>query len=255
MKRYGKAKEPFWEKKLQAVVPENLQEKLETAFFKAFQVILRNGTGIIEKTYSKEKLEAAFKIREYTQTVSSTRKHLTAARRIAGRQTMKNVAGAGVEGAALGLLGIGLPDIPLFLGVIIRSLYTLSLHYGIDYRESSEQELLLDLLALSLYRGEDFCELDAEMNHRLFVRASEDAEKLRGTDTLRPNTDKAWVDAAIIRKAAKTLSGELLYLKFLQGIPIAGMIGGLYDGIYLKKITDYAAVKMERRYLLSKMKP
>lgn len=255
MKRYGKAKEPFWEKKLQAVVPENLQEKLETAFFKAFQVILRNGTGIIEKTYSKEKLEAAFKIREYTQTVSSTRKNLTAARRIAGRQTMKNVAGAGVEGAALGLLGIGLPDIPLFLGVIIRSLYTLSLHYGIDYRESSEQELLLDLLALSLYRGEDFCELDAEMNHRLFVRASEDAEKLRGTDTLRPNTDKAWVDAAIIRKAAKALSGELLYLKFLQGIPIAGMIGGLYDGIYLKKITDYAAVKMERRYLLSKMKP
>lgn len=53
-------------------------------------------------------------------------------------------------------------------------------------------------------------------------------------------------------KASGALSGELLYMKFLQGIPVAGLIGGLYDGIYMKKVTDYAAVKLERRYLLTK---
>lgn len=273
LRRYGKTKEPFWEKKLQAVVPDNLQEKLESAFIKAFQVILQNGTGIIEKTYSKEKLEAAFKVREYSQIVLYTRKNLTAARRTAGRQTLKNVAGAGAEGAALGLLGIGLPDIPLFLGVIIRSLYTLSLHYGIDYREGKEQELLLELLTLSLHRGEDFKVLDAQMNRKLFERAAL-KNKAAGksdaadADTTAEKSDAAdsaitagksgaagqsHVDEAVIRRAAKTLSGELLYLKFLQGIPVAGIIGGIYDGIYLKKITDYAGMKLERRYLLSKM--
>lgn len=249
LKRYGKTKEPFWEKKLQAVVPDNLQEKLESAFIKAFQVILQNGTGIIEKTYSKEKLEAAFKVREYSQTVLYTRKNLTAARRTAGRQTLKNVAGAGAEGAALGLLGIGLPDIPLFLGVIIRSLYTLSLHYGIDYREGKEQELLLELLTLSLHRGEDFKVLDAQMNRKLFERAALKNKAAEKSDA----AGQSHVDEAVIRRAAKTLSGELLYLKFLQGIPVAGIIGGIYDGIYLKKITDYARMKLERRYLLSKM--
>lgn len=249
VKRYGKAKESFWEKKLQAVVPENLQGKLEAVFFKAFKVILQNGTGVIEKTYSKEKLEADFKVREYTQTVSGTRKNLSAARRIAGRQTMKNVAGAGAEGAALGLLGIGLPDIPLFLGVIIRSLYTLALHYGIDYREGKEQELLLELLALSLYMGGDFNELDAQMNRKLFEMA--DGKNKAAVEPA--SMEKSHVEDTVIRKAAQALSGELLYMKFLQGIPIAGIIGGIYDGIYLKRITDYAGIKMERRYLLSKM--
>ena len=39
-------------------------------------------------------------------------------------------------------------------------------------------------------------------------------------------------------------------MKFLQGIPVAGILGGIYDGIYLKRITDYALLKMERRWLL-----
>lgn len=245
LSKYGKAKTSLLEQKLKGVVPEGLQDKLEQAFYKAFQVILAKGTGIIEKTYSKEKLEQAYKIREYSHELRASRKSLKASAKTAGIQTAKNVAGAGIEGAALGLLGIGLPDIPLFLAVIFRSMYTLCLHYGIDYSKAQEQEMLLELIAMSLYRGTDFAEYDAKLNQRLYEMNAAQNESFACSDAIAKEA---------MRRAAKSLSGELLYLKFLQGIPIAGVIGGLYDGIYLKRITDYAAVKMERRYLLSKMR-
>lgn len=258
VKRYGKAKEPFWEKRLQRLAPEKLQEKLETAFYQAFWAILQNGTGMIEKTYSREKLEADFKIREYSQTIYNSKKNLTANARAARVQAVKSIAGTGVEGAVLGLLGIGLPDIPLFMAAVFRSLYTLCLHYGIDYEKEEEQELLLELLALSLYCGEAFREKDAKINKKLYRMAIEErVDSHSGTAESETTGIKGRaaveINKDLVRQAAKAMSGELLYLKFLQGIPIAGAIGGIYDGIYLKKITGYVSLKLERRYLLSKL--
>ena len=57
-----------------------------------------------------------------------------------------------------------------------------------------------------------------------------------------------------IEKAAAGLSKELLYMKFLQGIPIVGAVGGAYDVVYLKQITEYANLKYKKRFLLSKKK-
>ncbi|MCB6610532.1 EcsC family protein [[Clostridium] symbiosum] len=245
LKKYGTRKEPFWEKKLHKAVPDGLREKLEDAFYKAFCVILENGTGVIEKTFPKEKLEAEFKTREYAGRLYPVRKNLAAGRKLAARQAAAGVAGACAEGAVLGLLGIGLPDIPLFLAALLRGLYTQALHFGVDYRNPEEQELLLELLALSLYSGEDFKERDAAMNRKLYRMAR------RPHGDAPPEEAPAGVDAAAL-DASRALSGELLYMKFLQGVPIAGVIGGLYDGIYMKKVTGYAAIKLERRYLLGK---
>lgn len=248
LKKYEKQKEPFLDRKLKALVPETVSEKLEAAFYKAFQIILENGTDIIEKTYPKQKLEDEYKVREYRHKLQATRKNLKAGSKTAGMQTMVNVAGAGVEGAALGFLGIGLPDIPLFLGVIFRSLYTLSINYGIDYKKKEEQELLLELIAVSLNREGNFREQDAALNRQLYT-LSQISKKVSENALERAST----IEEPLVRKAAAALSGELLFMKFLQGVPIAGVLGGLYDGIYLKKISEYAAIKMERRYLLSKM--
>ena len=54
-----------------------------------------------------------------------------------------------------------------------------------------------------------------------------------------------------IQKTASCLSKELLYMKFLQGIPVVGAVGGAYDVVYLKQITEYANLKYERRFLES----
>jgi len=41
-------------------------------------------------------------------------------------------------------------------------------------------------------------------------------------------------------------------MKFLQGVPVVGAVGGAYDVIYLKQITDYASLKYKRRFLTKK---
>lgn len=256
VKRLSRPSEPFWEKKLQAVVPEGLQSKLETAFYKAFQVILENGTGAIEKTYSREKLEAEYKTRKYAAELRPVRKNLAAGRRKAAAQNAAGVAGSFAEGAVLGVLGIGLPDIPIFLASVLRSLYTLALQFGIDYEKPEEREFLLDIITLSLSRGEEFVGRDALMNRRIYEtvhrRGGRGAASRPGMLPGAASCAEAAapVSESSIRLAARALSGELLYMKFLQGIPVAGLIGGVYDGICMKRITDYAALKMERRWLL-----
>ena len=55
-----------------------------------------------------------------------------------------------------------------------------------------------------------------------------------------------------ISKTAQVLSNELLYMKFLQGIPIVGAVGGFYDAIYMKRITKYVNLKYKKRFLKKK---
>lgn len=52
-----------------------------------------------------------------------------------------------------------------------------------------------------------------------------------------------------IEQTAGALSKELLYMKFLQGIPVPGAVGGAYNAIYMKRIAEYAGLKYRHRYL------
>ena len=58
----------------------------------------------------------------------------------------------------------------------------------------------------------------------------------------------------MIRHTAGILSNELLYMKFLQGIPIAGVIGGAGDAVYMNRISEYARLKYHRRFCLERQK-
>ena len=52
-----------------------------------------------------------------------------------------------------------------------------------------------------------------------------------------------------VSKTSRGLSKELLYMKFLQGIPVVGAVGGVYDAIYMKQISSYAGLKYQKRFL------
>ncbi|MFQ9893778.1 MAG: EcsC family protein, partial [Emergencia sp.] len=52
-----------------------------------------------------------------------------------------------------------------------------------------------------------------------------------------------------IRTTAETMSTELLYLKFLQGIPLVGVVGGASNSVYLQKVLKYAKLKYHQRFL------
>ena len=51
-------------------------------------------------------------------------------------------------------------------------------------------------------------------------------------------------------RVAGKLAEELLAAKFLQGIPLAGAVGGVLDSRLTARLLDYAALKYNRRFLL-----
>ena len=44
----------------------------------------------------------------------------------------------------------------------------------------------------------------------------------------------------------------MLLAKFIQGLPVVGIIGGLMNPVYYRKILSYVRLKYRKRYLLTK---
>ena len=91
--------------KLDKLVPKKLSETLNTAFYKAFALVFEKGTGIIEKTYNKEKKETDFKVNTYAIEISDSRKAARAFTKKAKSAKGLNLLVSGVEGVGMGLVG------------------------------------------------------------------------------------------------------------------------------------------------------
>ena len=226
-----------WQEKITRYVPQKLEATLHTAFYKAFELIFDKGTPVIEKTYQREKKEQNYKINAYTAEVRDTRHALRAFGREAGASRNLNLAVSAVEGVGMGFFGLGLPDIPLFLGVLLKSIYEVALSYGYTYDTQEEQIFILKLIETALSHGEQLAQNNMELN--LWMREERTLSISRNEQ---------------IRRTSDALAGELLYLKFVQGLPVVGMVGGVSDMVYQKRISDYAAVKYKRRFLETKRK-
>ena len=227
LKRNEEKKGSFLDRTLEEKVPARLQETLDKAFEKAFGLIFEKGTDVIEKTYSREKIEHTYKVDAYAAGLLENKKTLRAFKKKAEAAGNKNLLLAGVEGVGLGILGIGLPDIPLFTGMILKSIYETALHYGFPYDTEEEKYFILLLIQAALSYGEEL-------------------------EAINDRADRFIMEQ--IKETSAVLSGELLYMKFLQGIPVAGVIGGAYDSVYLKRILDYAKLKYRKRFLMYKDK-
>ena len=226
------------QQKLEEKIPEKLEETLNTAFIKAFDLVFEKGTGLIEKTYNKDQQKTDYQVREYAAGLKESRKTVKAFGRQSQGTRMKNLMISGVEGVGLGLLGIGLPDIPLFTAVILKSVYEIALSYGFEYESEKEQWFILKMIETALKKGEEL-----ERNNSL-LNAWIDQNGIGETVKGRKEQSK---------ETAAALAEALLYMKFLQGIPVVGAAGGAADTVYLKKITDYAELKYKRRFLRKKI--
>lgn len=226
------------QQKLEEKIPEKLEETLNTAFIKAFDLVFEKRTGLIEKTYNKDQQKTDYQVREYAAGLKESRKTVKAFGRQSQGTRMKNLMISGVEGVGLGLLGIGLPDIPLFTAVILKSVYEIALSYGFEYESEKEQWFILKMIETALKKGEEL-----ERNNSL-LNAWIDQNGIGETVKGRKEQSK---------ETAAALAEALLYMKFLQGIPVVGVAGGAADTVYLKKITDYAELKYKRRFLRKKI--
>jgi len=224
----------FLEKK----VPPNLQSTLDGAFSKAFYVVFEKGTGVIEKTYKKEELQKSYQINEYAAKVRGNRKTLKAFSKKASGAGNVNLLISGVSGIGLGVLGIGIPDIVLFTGLMLKSVYEIALNYGFDYEDEKEKRFILLLIRGSLSYGTDLEEINSEINYYIE----------HGNYYSEMDMDSC------IKETAGGLSKELLYMKFLQGIPVVGAAGGAYDAIYMNQVVKYAELKYRRRFYVKQGK-
>ena len=57
-----------------------------------------------------------------------------------------------------------------------------------------------------------------------------------------------------IRKTASAFAVDMLVLKFLQGMPVVGILGGAANPLYYRKVMEYVQRKYRKRYLLKQLK-
>ena len=229
-------KESLLNQKLAEKVPPKLQGTLDKAFAKAFGMIFEKGTDVIEKTYKKEELQKTYKINEYANEVRQNRKSLRAFGKKAENAGRVNMLVSGVAGVGMGLAGVGIPDIPVFTGMILKSIYEIALNYGYEYETEKERRLILLIIQGAVSQGTQLREIDKTINEYI----------------LNEGVPEDYNEQKQIEQTAAGLSKELLYMKFLQGIPLVGAVGGAYDVVYLKQITEYANLKYKKRFLSKK---
>ena len=230
-----KAKPATWKKEVESRIPEKVYAGLESAFRKGFGVVFDQGRSIIEKGYNKEDLQADHAIRDFAVKLKGGRKELMQMHKSAKRADLVNMAVTTVEGIGLGALGVGMPDIVLFLGNLLKGVYEAALNYGFDYEPRQEQLLILKMLQTALSSGESWIQRNAEVEEMLeleTVDITDDVFKQQVKDT------------------ASAFAMDMLLLKFIQGIPIVGIIGGAANPVYYNKVMKYVQLKYRKRYLL-----
>lgn len=218
------------------MLPQKVYTGLESAFCKGFALVFSKGRSLIEKSYNKESMQQDHTIRDFAVQVKGNRRELRKMHKSAKRSDLVNLAVTTAEGVGLGALGIGMPDIVLFLSALLKGIYETALNYGFDYEDAREQLLILKMMAASLLSGEEWLDANAEVNALLnlpdgYVDEEEFQEQLE--------------------KTASVFAMDMLVLKFIQGLPVVGIIGGAANPIYYRKVLNYVQLKYRKRYLLA----
>lgn len=230
--------------KLDRFVPDKLSGTLNAAFLKAFEIIFEKGTGVIEKTYNKGKRETDFKVNTYAAQVREDRKTVRNFTKQAKSAKSLNLAIASIEGIGLGFVGAGIPDIPLFIAMVLKSVYEIALSYGYSYDTDEEKIFILKVIEAAMCDEEAFREKNEALN--------EDIHQITLAGDRMPEGSWKVSKAEQMRATSACLSQEMIYTKFLQGQFVIGIAGGIFDPIYVNRISDYAVLKYRRRFLESK---
>ena len=226
---------PKWRQQLESRVPEKVYSSLEAAFAKGFAIVFEKGESIISKSFDKDKLLEQHLLKDSELRSFGRRRELKRFIKTAEQSSRANMGITTISGIGLGALGIGLPDIVLFLATLLRGIYQTAQSYGFDYKSSSEQMLILEMMAASLSRGEDRLYWEQRVQQRLEDPAAVKEEEL----------------GLQIRQTASVFAVDMLVLKFIQGMPLVGLIGGISDPVYYKKVMDNVKLIYRKRYLLA----
>lgn len=219
-------------------VPDKLMATMDTAFYTAFQVLFQRGTGLLGRTIPTRKLLGERYLKEYAIKKAPGARSMGALHRSAALSGALTTAAATAEGCVLGLLGMGLPDIPILMSILLRAVYHTAVRYGFAYDTKGERSYILLLLCAALTTGPD---------RKTYSDRADELGRLLDQEQV------PWVDLeAQMREAAKALAGAMLVAKFLQGMTIIGVVGGASNFSTSRRVTEMANLKYQRRFLEKK---
>jgi len=229
-----KVRSAGWKSALESKIPPKAFDGLKAAFSKGFSAVFIHGQGIIELSYRKSKITERHAINDLAVQNKGRRKELKRIYKGAQKSNLFNLTVTTVEGIGLGALGIGMPDIVLFIATLLKGIYETALSFGYDYNTKLEQFIILKMMATSLMSGEEWKKSDSEI------------------DKLMQLTPRAVSDELFNKQIEETASAfalDMLLLKFIQGLPVVGVLGGAANPIYYNKIMKYIQIKYRKRYL------
>lgn len=232
------AKELKWKAQLESKIPAKVYSGLESAFSKGFALVFDQGRSLIEKSYSKNSLSEDHRIRDYAVLVKGSRRELRRMRGKARKSDLINLTVTTVEGIGLGALGIGLPDIVIFIGALLKGVYETALNYGFAYESREEQYLILKMMEVSLSTGEDWRRGNIEVDS-IFRKRSE------------PISEEDF--SRQLEKTASAFAVDMLLLKFVQSMPVVGLVAGAANPVYYNKIMQYVSLKYQKHYMINKL--
>lgn len=92
----------------------------------------------------------------------------------------------------------------------------------------------MKMMCTALSTGENWSAGDAEV------------EQMMEYET--PEVSEAEFDRQI-KRTSQVFAMDMLLLKFVQGLPVVGILGGAANPVYYHKIMHYVEVKYRKRYL------
>lgn len=224
--------------KLEEKIPEKMIDTFEKAFEKGFYYVFEKGTFIIEKSYDIEKLKDEADTNEYILSKKINNKNLNRIDKKVKRSVLINKSITTAEGTILGIFGIGLPDIPVFIGILLKTIYEICLSYGFNYDSKEEKAFILSIISASANKTDERILYSNEADS---IGYSIDNKLI-----ININIDK------IIEDASRNLSENIILSKVIQGVPIIGMYGGFSNYKLVRDVSELAAIKYKKR-LISKL--
>lgn len=224
--------------KIEQKVPDQVRQTLESAFSKAFEAVFFQGDGLIHKTLGLERLKDQHRRSDQALEDQPGFWSLQRVGWNVHSARLTQQLGVLLEGSLMGLPGIGLPDIPVFLSMLLRNLYGTALRCGFDCDAPEERIYMLLLICCGASSGQERQEYRRRLDHAaasIWVQNTP-AESIEGC----------------VQEAAHMLALSMLTAKFVQGIPIVGVLGGPANLMTLRSISQLACTDYQLRYLREK---
>lgn len=223
--------------KVEEKIPGKLVNTINQAFEKGFYYIFSKGTSIIEKSYDINEIKLEADVNKYRLSKELSSKNLKIIDKGVNQGKVISQGITAVEGSALGFLGIGMPDVPVFISIILRMIYEISLKYGFNYDNDRERVFILNIICFGISKVEDK------------KKYSEACDKIAGLIDENKECDVDFNIDNMIKETSKNLVDTLLVSKFIQGIPLVGTVGGAVNFMVLSDVSKAAKIKYKKRFI------